>query len=110
MSDPKPDSAEARLSKYSWILFLGGGATVYYGVKKGDDAENHNRRMAEIREDIDADRLKMHPAFEHLAKRSADSPANTDYYGTILLGVIMIFVGFGLSRYSNKLRKKRTGE
>lgn len=110
MSDPKPDSAEAQLSKASWVVIVVGGATTVSGYMKSYYAEKGNARMTQIREDIESGRLKMEPEFEYYAKRASYRPSNTDYSGTILLGFIIVFVGIGLSLYSNKLRKKRTGE
>jgi hypothetical protein len=110
MTDPKPDSAEAQLSKASWVVIVVGGATTVSGYMKSYYAERGNARMTQIREDIESGRLKMEPEFEYYATRASYRPSSTDYSGTILLGLIIVFVGIGLSLYSNKLRKKRTGE
>jgi hypothetical protein len=40
-------------------------------------------------------------------RRNYKSP---DYSGTRVVGFLLLFVGLGLSTYSNSLRKKRTGE
>lgn len=109
MSDPKPDSAEAQLSKASWVVIVVGGTTTVSGYMKSYYAEKGNARMTQIREDIESGRLKMEPEFEYYAKRASYRPSSIDYSGTILLGLIIVFVGIGLSLYSNKLRKKRTG-
>lgn len=108
MTDPKPDSAEARLSKASWIMIVVGGATSFVGYKKSGDAQKRNEQFSEMKDDINSGRLKMEPGFEYYVKRSR--PIETDYSLTIALGLLMVCVGIGLSRYSDKLRKKRTGE
>ncbi len=108
MTDPKPDSAEARLGKASWIMIVVGGATTFVGYQKSGDAEKRNEKFSEMNNDINSGRLKMEPGFEHQVKHSR--PIDTDYSLTIAIGVLMVFAGIGLSRYSDKLRKKRTGE
>lgn len=108
MTDPKPDSAEDRLSKASWIMIVVGGATSFVGYKKSGDAQKRNEQFLEMKDDINSGRLQMEPGFEYYVKRSR--PIETDYSLTIALGLLMVCVGIGLSRYSDKLRKKRTGE
>jgi len=108
MSDPKPDSAEARLSKASWVIIVVGGATSFVGYKKSGNAQKRNEQFSEMKDDISSGRLKMEPGLEYAVKSSR--PVDTDYSLTIALGLLMVCVGIGLSRYSDKLRKKRTGE
>jgi len=89
-------------------MIVVGGATSFIGHQKSGDAVKRNERFSEMKDDINSGRLKMEPGFEYQVKRSR--PMDTDYSLTIALGVLMVFVGIGLSRYSDKLRKKRTGE
>jgi hypothetical protein len=61
-----------------------------------------------MKDDIESGRLKIEPAFEHIVKHSR--PSDTDYTLTISIGLLMVCSGILLSRYSEKLRKKRTGK
>lgn len=89
-------------------MIVVGGATSFVGYKKSGDAQKRNEQFSEMKDDINSGRLKMEPGFEYYVKRSR--PIETDYSLTIALGLLMVCVGIGLSRYSDKLRKKRTGE
>ena len=85
MSDPKPDSAEAQLSKASWVVIVVGGTTTVSGYMKSYYAEKGNARMTQIREDIESGRLKMEPEFEYYAKRASYRPSSTDYPTTLCI-------------------------
>lgn len=110
MSDPKPGSAEALLRKSSWVVFIIGGALIILAsAYEGRQKETHERAEY-YRREVDEGRLKVSPGLKGLMDENRLNYQSPDYSGTRAVGILFLFVGLGLSTYSNSLRKKRTGE
>ena len=110
MSDPQPGSTEAILRKSSWFAFIIGGALIVLSSTY-ESQERESHECAEYyRREVDEGRLKVSPGLKAMMDENRRNYKTPDHSGTRAFGFLLIFVGLGLSTYSNSLRKIRTAE